>query len=120
MNNDKLKKKVIAAVNRLINEKGYSAPVDVLMEIEVLSKKGYEDWRKGKVDYLERVCHTNLSKLSLIMKVLRNYAKENKLKNSKTVYMKWGKGAKQRLRFSKSGIRNIEEAYSTHYVKGNC
>lgn len=34
MNNDKLKKKVLTSINGLIYEKGYAAPVDVLLDIE--------------------------------------------------------------------------------------
>ena len=40
--------------------RGYAAPVDVLMDIGVLSKQDYENWRFGKVPYLERVCKINL------------------------------------------------------------
>ena len=43
--------------------------------------------------------------------------KLGKLKPSKTVYVSWGKGGKQRLQFSKSGHPRIEEAYATHFVK---
>lgn len=45
-----------------IKKKGYATPVDVLMDIGVLSKKNYEEWRFGKVDFLERVCQANLRK----------------------------------------------------------
>jgi hypothetical protein len=30
--------------------------------------------------------------------------------------MRWGKGPKQRLRFTKTGDRRLEEAYATHFV----
>ena len=33
-----------------------------------------------------------------------------------TVYMRWGKGPKRRLRFTKSGDSNLEAAYATHFV----
>ena len=39
------------------------------------------------------------------------------LKPSRTAYMSWGKGPKQRLRFSKYGTPRIEEMYSTHYIR---
>jgi ribosomal protein L35 len=35
---------------------------------------------------------------------------------SVAAYMRWGKGPKQRLRFTKSGDRKIEEAYERHFV----
>ena len=30
--------------------------------------------------------------------------------------MRWGKGPKQRLRFTKTGDANLEEAYARHFV----
>ena len=30
--------------------------------------------------------------------------------------MRWGKGPKQRLRFTKTGDPTLEEAYATHFV----
>jgi hypothetical protein len=30
--------------------------------------------------------------------------------------MRWGKGPKQRLRFTKTGDPKIEKAYTTHFV----
>jgi len=56
-----------------LQSRGYAAPVDVLMDAGVLSKEGYESWRLGKVDFLERVCKVNLRKLSEIMKTIRAY-----------------------------------------------
>ena len=98
-------------------DRGYAAPVDVLMDIGVLRKQDYENWRNGRVDYLERVCQCNLHKLSEIMKEVRSYAGKNELKPSETVYKQWGKkGRVIKLRFSKSGDPGIEKGYSTHYV----
>ena len=117
MSNEELKHKVHSIVSSILKEKNYISPVDPLMKIGVLSAKDYEDWRFGRVPYLEKVCKTNLSKLSFIMKELRAYALANHLKPSWTAYKQWGvKGTKIPLRFCKSGDSGIEEAYSTHYV----
>ena len=117
MNNKKLRKKVRAKSGSLLYDKGYISPVELLMELGYLTQKSYKDWRHKRVPYLERVCKTNLSKLSTIMKELKKYAKENNLRSSWTAYNKWGKGKKIRLQFSKSGNKNIEKAYATHYLK---
>ena len=45
MNNDEIKKMVYAFMDRQCSERGYAAPVDVLMDIGVLSKQKYEEWR---------------------------------------------------------------------------
>jgi hypothetical protein len=101
----------------LIKQKGIASPVEVLIEIGVLSKEDCERWRFGKVDYLERVCKINLSKLSTINHEIRVFARKNDLKPSWTYYKRWGcKGKKIQLRFSKSGGEQIERLYATHYI----
>ena len=80
----------------------------------------------GRVTYLEAVCTVNLRKLSLIMRQMRVYAEKNNLKPSLCCYKQYG--VKKRngqgrkpvilLRFSKSGLPEIEKWYSTHFIDG--
>ena len=86
MNNQELTAKVHSAMYAQCRKRGYAAPVDVLMNLGVLPKQKYEDWRFGKVDYLERVCNVNLHKLSTIMHEMRVYAKKAGLKPSFCYY----------------------------------
>lgn len=120
MNNRELQKKVNSAMYTLIKEKGVASPVEVLLAMGVLSKEDHENWRRGRVSYLERVCQTNLSKLSTINHEIRVFARKNDLKASWSDYRQWsgkkGRGHDIRLRFSKSGAESIERAYATHYV----
>lgn len=67
MTNKEIIGKVHAAVYRQCRNRGYAAPVDVLMDIGVLSKQNYENWRFGRIPYLEAVCSVNLRKLSFIL-----------------------------------------------------
>ncbi|MHB9038734.1 MAG: hypothetical protein ACYC64_18975, partial [Armatimonadota bacterium] len=76
----------------------------------------YENWRFGRVSYLEKVCKINLSKLSTIMHEMRVVARQMGLNESWTDYRKWGKGGSIRLRVSKSGREAIERGYATHFV----
>lgn len=89
MTDRELTGKVHSAVYHQCQRRGYAAPVDVLMEIGVLLKEKYEDWRRGRIDYLERVCTVNLRKLSFIMREIRAYAQKSGLKPSVTVYKQW-------------------------------
>jgi len=116
MNNAELRKKVHSAMYTLIKTNGVASPVGVLMAIGALSKEKYEDWRHGRVPYLERVCQINLGKLSTVSYEIRAYARKNNLKPSWSDYRKWGKGNRIKLRFSKSGDEQIERMYATHYV----
>lgn len=62
---------------RQCQKRGYAAPVDVLMDVGVLQKAKYEDWRFGRVAFLERVCSLNLKNLSFIMHQISVYAQKN-------------------------------------------
>jgi hypothetical protein len=97
----------------------YATAVQVLMDLKVLSKEDYEKWRFGKVDYLERVCKVNLTRLGLILNSMQDYGKRQGLKESFSYYKRWGNKGKDtvKLRFSKSGIENVEKRYATHFVK---
>ena len=63
-----------------------------------------------------RPCAHGLHRLSRILRILRFHAHDVKLVLSVTAYMRWGKGPKQRLRFTKTGEPNLEEAYARHFV----
>ena len=124
MNDKELIGKVHSSMYHQLKRKGYATAVDVLMDLEILSKTDYELWRNGKVLYLEKVCKVNLKKLSTILHEMRVYAKKGNLKPSFCVYKRWavkkknGQGKKPviKLRFSKSGSEDIEKWYATHFV----
>ena len=124
MNNEELMGKVHASMYQQCQKRGYAAPVDVLMDIGVLPRKKYEDWRYGRVPFLEGVCNVNLHKLSFIMHQMRVYAQKTGLKPSLCYYRKGGRKKQTGqghkpvtpLRFSKSGAPEIEKWYATHFV----
>ena len=116
MNRLEIRTKVRRRVNDLVSEKGFVSPLDVFLRLGTISSKLVEEWRYGRVPYLERVLHGNLSQFSFIMLSLREKARELNLRPSYTAYTSWGKGPKRQLRFSKSGNPNIEISYATHYV----
>ena len=107
---------VVKAAGNLLQEKGYIAPVDLFMRMGLLFPKSAEDWRRGRIPYLERVIRCNLSKASRILRILRMHAHDLNLKPSPTVYKRWTKGSRPFLRFSKTGDRNLEDAYARHFV----
>ena len=101
----------------LLEEKGYVSFVDVLMRMGRLTKEDHDAWRFGKTSCLERVITVNLAKINHLLRAFKQHAQAGGLRPSKTVYLSWGKGQKRQLRFSKSGMPNIEEAYATHFLK---
>ena len=75
MNDEELRARVRESMFRQCHMRGYAAPADVLMDVGVLSKKNYENWRFGRADTLERVCSMNLSKLSAVLREMYACAK---------------------------------------------
>ncbi len=114
---DTLYPKIVDAFSRILKEKKFVSPLDIFQELFLLEKKHIEDWRFKRVPFLEKVLKCNLHKASRILQISKHHANDLDLKPSKTVYMKFGKGPKIILRFTKTGDKNIEEAYSTHFVK---
>lgn len=113
---DPLYPRVVRAVAGILARGKVVAPVDVVVEMGILRKEDLEDWRRGRVPCLEGVVTGNLSLLSRLLRILRFHAHDLKLVPSVTVYHRWGKGPKQKLRFSKTGDRGVEEAWSRHFV----
>jgi hypothetical protein len=89
----------------------------VLVGIGWLDPGAVERWRRGQIDYLERVVQTNLSRISGAMKLFRSWATAKGLTASETSYVA-RKPSRQTLRFSKSGHPTIEKLYRTHWVSG--
>ena len=108
--------RVVRAVARILARSKVVAPVDVLVGMDLLAPKALEDWRRGPVPYLEKVINCNLTRLSRVLRILRFHAHDLRLVPSVTVYTRWGKGPKQRLRFTKTGDPRLEEAYARHFV----
>jgi len=113
---DPLYPRIVRAVDSILQRGKAVAPVDVLVGMGLLAPEALGRWRQGQMPYLERVIDCNLARLSRLLRILRFHAHDLNLVPSMTAYMRWGRGPKQRLRFTKSGDAKLEEAYATHFV----
>jgi hypothetical protein len=111
-----LQNRVTNAAEAALAHHHYVSAIDVLTGMGLLAPAQVLDWRKGRIDFLERVMHANLKKISLSMATFRQWAQAKGLKPSETGYVRWGRGQKVELRFSKSGDPGIERSYRTHFV----
>jgi len=59
--------RVAKAAEAALAERQFVSPIDVLVGIGWLDPGAVERWRRGQVDYLERVVQTNLSRISEAM-----------------------------------------------------
>lgn len=115
-NRRQIEQRVIQAAESALYRQHYVSPLDVLLGMGSLKSSDLQDWKKGRIHYLEKVIQGNLGKISYGMKCFRSWAHKKGLKPSQTAYLEKTKGPKRELRFSKSGDLKIEEAYRTHYV----
>ena len=107
--------RIVKATEDLLREKGFVAPVDLFIRMDLLSPESVEDWRRGRISYLERLILCNLSKASRILRILQMHAHDLDLKPVPTVYKRWTKGPRTLLWFSKTGDRHVEDAYARHF-----
>jgi hypothetical protein len=116
VNRTELERKALDAATRCLKTKGFIALTDVFLEMGKLSRTNHEDWRMGRVPFLERVLELNLSQINVVCRAIHASARRGQLKPSWTAYVKWGKGGRPPLRFTKSGDPKLERAWATHYV----
>ena len=114
-NRNALAQRVVKAAEAALAAQGYASSIDVLVGIGWLDAGKVEQWRRGQIDYLERVVQSNLSRISEAMKLFRSWAARRGLYASSTDYT-GRRPRRQALRFSKSGNPTIEALYRTHWV----
>src|SRR5580693_3009754 len=115
-NQSKLESRVHRAAEAALSRQQYVSAIDVLCGMGLLAPAQVDSWRKGRVDYLERVIQGNLHKISSSMEIFRRWAREKGLKPSETGYVRRARSGTIPLQFSKSGDQAIEQSYRTHYI----
>jgi hypothetical protein len=108
--------RVVRAVAAVLSRSDVVTPVDVLLEMGNLTPNDHEAWRKGSVPYLERVFQGSLSKANHILRLIGFHVHDLNMVPEQGVYERRVRGKRLPLRFSRSGIRKIEEAYSRQYT----
>jgi len=111
-----LEERVVRAAEAALARQQYVSAIDVFRGMGLLLPSQVDAWRKGQIDFLERVIQGNLSKISSSMAIFRRWAKEKDLKPSETGYVRRTRSGTLPLRFSKSGDMAIEKSYRSHYV----
>ncbi|MDQ6777879.1 MAG: hypothetical protein M3071_17085 [Actinomycetota bacterium] len=114
-NGSKLEQRVARAAEAALAERKFVTAIDVLVGVGWLEPRRVDEWRQGRVDYLERVVIASLGKISTAMQCFRRWAQARGLERSETAYVARTRDRRP-LRFSKSGDPEIERAYRTHWV----
>lgn len=101
-NRKALAERVAKAAEAALAAQGYVSSIDVLVGIGWLDVPSVERWRRGQIEFLERVVQSNLSRISEAMKLFRSWATGRGLSASETHYVA-RTPRRQTLRFSRSG-----------------
>ncbi len=110
---DKYYPKVVRVFDEILRESIIVEPINVFILMDMLDRKGYEDWRFGRIPHLERAMKSGLPKCKRVLRIIGFHAHDLKMVQRPTVYMKWGKGRKIKLQFSKNAVPYLEERYAT-------
>lgn len=115
--NDKYYSKVVKAMNDVLVHINFVSSIEVMQRMCILKKEHVDDWKKGRIPYLEKVITCNLSKANRILQLMRFHAHDLNMKPSVTTYTRKVKSKKIELRFSKSGTKKVEDTYSRHFIQ---
>lgn len=110
-----LERRVVRAAETALAQQRYVSAIDVFLGLGWLSPAHLNEWRRGRVQCLERVVQASLPKLSNAMRQFCRWARGHGLKPSETGYVARTRDRRP-LRFSVSGAAEIERAYRTHWV----
>jgi hypothetical protein len=111
-----LEERVVRAAEAALARQQYVSAIDVLCGMGLLIPSQVDSWRRGRIDFLERVIQGNLSKISSSMAMFRHWAQQKGLKPSETGYVRRTRSGTIPLQFSKSRNPAIEKNYRTHYI----
>ncbi len=67
-NTSKLEQRVVRAAEAALAERKFVTSIDVLVGVGWLEPRRVDEWRQGRVDYLERVVIASLGKISTAMR----------------------------------------------------
>ena len=76
---DKYYPRIVAAVAKILEQSNYVAPIQLFKEMGLLQDQDIENWRRGRIPYLEMVIKCNLSGTGRILRILTpifHWAKE--------------------------------------------
>jgi hypothetical protein len=109
---DKYYSVVCRAFGEILSLKNEVKATDVFMNIGLLSKEDYHNWKMGKYEYLESKIIGNLSKLERILKIIQMHAHDLCLAKSHEEIMY----NKKALQYSKTCNPRIEDYYKAKYA----
>jgi hypothetical protein len=109
-----LEQRVLRAAEGALVEREFVSAIDVLVGLGWLPPRLVDEWRQGRLDYLEGAMTVQVTKLSTAMRLFHRWAQGRGLVPSETAHVARTRDRRS-LRFSASGKPDLERAYRTHW-----
>ncbi|HSE89772.1 MAG TPA: hypothetical protein VLJ79_26400 [Candidatus Binatia bacterium] len=77
---DKYYPRIVKAVDNELKSQNFVAPIRVFVSMGLLEAQDIDNWRKGRVPFLEKVIKCNLETAGRILRILRFHAYDLNLK----------------------------------------
>jgi hypothetical protein len=111
----KLESRVVAAAEAALARSRSVAPVDVLTGLGWLHGRKIDEWRQGRLAYLEQALTARPERLAGVLVALRRWAESRGLRPTEMPYVSATRDRVE-LRFSRTGEEPTERAYRTHWI----
>ena len=110
-----LERRVLDAAEVALADRKLVTAIDVLVGLRWLPPGRVEEWRQGRLDYLERALTVSPDKLATAMQLFHDWAQRRGLQKGETAYIARTRDRRS-LRFSESGDPDLERSYRTHWI----
>jgi hypothetical protein len=112
----RLECRVVAAAEATMAREQSVSPLAVLAQLGWLPWGLVDDWRRGRVDCLERVAAVQPDRLAAVLEHLRRWATRERLEPSEVAYVAATRDRRP-LRFTADGDQAAERAWRTHWTR---
>lgn len=111
-----LRLRVERAAEAALARQQYVSAIDVLCGMGLLASTHVDSWRKGRIDFLERVLQASPGKISSSLSIFRDWAHQKGLPPSETEYARTTRAGTAPLQFTQAADPETEKTYRTHYL----
>jgi hypothetical protein len=114
-----LKERVEQAAETVLRAGGSVGPLDLLMQMRLLSPSHFAGWQKGILPTLEDVMQGSAEKLLRSFQYFQQWAKDRGLKPVKAPYRRNTPGGEIPLRVTMEEDAELEDFFHTRYIPGD-
>jgi hypothetical protein len=107
--------RVVSAAEAALAEQQYASFVDVLIGLGWLHPVHIDQWRKGRLAYLEQILSIGADRVDSARRIFEDWVAQRGLVPSETPYVSASRDRRP-LRFTEDGDEAAERAYRTHWA----